>query len=121
VGGTVGCILAGAFATPSVNGNLNTNLKSYIGSGLIFEQLKAVGVTLVMAVVGTTIIAYALKAVLGLRPSAEAEEAGLDDTDHGEAGYHLDEGGGHGGLEDMTADAARAEAAVALSTAAADA
>jgi Amt family ammonium transporter len=119
VGGTVGCILAGAFATPSVNGNLNTNLKSYIGSGLIFEQLKAVGVTLAMAIVGTTVIAYALKAVLGLRPSVEAEEAGLDDTDHGEAGYHLDEGGGHGGLEDLSADVART-AAVALSTAPAE-
>jgi Amt family ammonium transporter len=117
VGGTIGCVLAGAFANPSVNGNLNTNLKSYIGSGLVFEQLKAVGLTLVIAIGATTVIAYALKAVLGLRPSAEAEEAGLDDADHGEAGYHLEEGGGHGGLEDMTADPARAEAAVALSTA----
>jgi Amt family ammonium transporter len=116
VGGTIGCVLAGAFASPSVNGNLNTNLKSYLGGGLILEQLKAIGVTLAIAIVGTTVLAYALKAVLGLRPTAEAEEAGLDDTDHGEAGYHLDEGGGHGGLEDMTADAAR-EAAVALATA----
>ena len=116
VGGTLGCILAGVFANPSVNGNLNTNLKSFINNGLWIEQLKAVGVTLVLAIGGTAIIAYALKAVLGLRPSIEAEEAGLDDTDHGEAGYHLEEGGGHGGLEDMSADPAMA-AAVQLETA----
>ncbi|MEK6606283.1 MAG: hypothetical protein AABZ30_01350 [Myxococcota bacterium] len=62
-------------------------------------------------------LAFALKAVLGLRPSAEAEEQGLDDTAHGEAGYHLGEGSGHGGmsspdvahLEAAAADSARAE------------
>ena len=32
---------------------------------------------------------------LRLRPSLEDEEAGLDDTDHGEAGYHGEEVGGH--------------------------
>ncbi len=110
VGGTVGAILAGVFASPDINGNLNTNLKAYIGNGLWIEQLKAVGITLALAVGGTALIAYALKAVLGLRPSAEAEEAGLDEVDHGEAGYHLEEGGGHGGLEDLTADPARATA-----------
>jgi Amt family ammonium transporter len=47
-------------------------------------------------VVGTTVIAYALKAVMGLRPSVEQEEAGLDETDHGEAAYHPEEGGFHG-------------------------
>ncbi len=117
VGGTIGCILAGVFASPSMNPNLDTNLKSLIGGGLVLEQVKAVGVTLVLAIGGTAVIAYAIKAVIGLRPSAEAEEAGLDDADHGEAGYHLEEGGGHGGLEDLSASPARAEAGVAFSTA----
>ena len=41
-------------------------------------------------------LASIVKAVVGLRPDPDAEEAGLDITDHGEAGYHLDEpGGGH--------------------------
>ena len=39
-----------------------------------------------------------LSDTIGLRPSIEEEEAGLDDTDHGEAGYHEGEGG-RGGLE----------------------
>jgi len=100
VGGTLGCILAGVFATPDVNANLNLNLAGVVGSGLVLEQLKAVGVTLAMSIGGTAVIAYAIKAVIGLRVTPEAEEAGLDEADHGEAGYHLDEGGGHLGLDE---------------------
>jgi ammonia channel protein AmtB len=32
-----------------------------------------------------------VKAVVGLRPSQEDEETGLDLTDHGERGYHMTE------------------------------
>jgi Amt family ammonium transporter len=97
VGGTLGAIVTGILATPDVNANLNTNLASVIsGHTLVIEQLKAVGLTLVLAIVGTTVIAYALKAVLGLRPTVEQEEAGLDESDHGEAAYHPEEGGFHG-------------------------
>jgi hypothetical protein len=35
-----------------------------------------------------------VKKLIGLRPDSEGEEDGLDLLDHGEAGYHLDEGGG---------------------------
>jgi Amt family ammonium transporter len=42
----------------------------------------------VLAVVGTTVIAYIVKAVVGLRPSEEVEIAGLDLAEHGEEGYH---------------------------------
>jgi Amt family ammonium transporter len=77
---------------------VNPNLAHLAGHSLVLEQLKAVGVTLALSVGGTAAIAYAIKAVLGLRPSLEAEEAGLDAEDHGESGYHADEPG-HGGLE----------------------
>jgi ammonium transporter, Amt family len=100
VGGTLGALLAGILATADVNPNLKTNLASLLGNGLWIEQLKAIGVTLLLAVGGTAALAYAVKAVLGLRPSVEAEEAGLDESDHGEAGYHGDEAG-HGGLESI--------------------
>jgi Amt family ammonium transporter len=95
VGGTLGCILTGIFATPKVNPNLNTNLQSIVGNTLWIEQLKAIGFTVVISVVGTVILAAIVKAVVGLRPDIEAEEAGLDYTDHGEAGYHHDEPGAH--------------------------
>jgi ammonium transporter, Amt family len=98
VGGTLGAILAGVFATPDVNANLSTNLASLVGNGLVIEQLKAVGLTMALSIGGSAVIAYGIKAVIGLRASAEDEEAGLDEVDHGEAGYHEGEGG-HGGLE----------------------
>ena len=91
VGGTLGAFVTGLLATADANPNLNTNLKDIVGSTLWLEQLKAMGLTLVLSLVGTAVIGYALKATVGLRPSAENEEAGLDVSDHGERGYHLTE------------------------------
>jgi Amt family ammonium transporter len=45
-------------------------------------------VTLVISIVGTSVIGQIVKAVIGLRPTTEDEETGLDLTDHGERGYH---------------------------------
>ena len=95
VGGTLGALLTGIFASPEVNANLNTNLSGIVGATLWIEQLKAIGFTLVVAVVSTVVLASIVKAVIGLRPDAESEESGLDYSDHGESGYHMDEPGGH--------------------------
>ncbi len=91
VGGTMGSLLVGFFATADVNPNLNTNLKDIVGKTLWIEQLKGMGLTIVMAVVATCILGYALKATIGLRPSEEDEVTGLDLSDHGERGYHSSE------------------------------
>jgi Amt family ammonium transporter len=95
VGGTLGAFVTGIFATPEVNANLDTNLKGIVGHSLWLEQLKAMGLTLVISIVGTIVIASAVKALLGLRPDPEGEEIGLDYTDHGESGYIPDEPGAH--------------------------
>ena len=87
VGGTLGAFVTGVFANADVNANLATNLADYVGSTLWIEQLKAMGITIVMAVVATVVIAYVVKAVVGLRPDDEVERMGLDVTEHGEAGY----------------------------------
>jgi Amt family ammonium transporter len=94
VGGTLGALVTGFFATPEVNANLNTNLASVVRNTLWIEQLKAIGVTLALSVGATAVLAYIVKAIIGLRPEPDAEEAGLDGSDHGEAGYHFDEAGG---------------------------
>ena len=92
VGGTLGAFVTGLLATKDANPNLLTNLKDVLeGNMLWLEQLKAMGVTLVLSLVGTAVLGYALKVTIGLRPSAENEEAGLDVSDHGERGYHLTE------------------------------
>jgi Amt family ammonium transporter len=88
VGGTLGAFLTGVFADAGANPNLATNLKDIVGSTLWIEQLKAITITLVLAVVATIVIAYIVKAVVGLRPEPEAEREGLDVTDHGETAYN---------------------------------
>ncbi len=108
VGGTMGALLTGFLATGAVNANLvkadpanpattNGMADRIAGHTLWLEQLKAIGVTLVLAVVATLILGYLLKAIMGLRPTEEAEDTGLDITDHGEEGYHdvSNEGYGH--------------------------
>ncbi|MDB6154029.1 MAG: amtB 1, partial [Chthoniobacteraceae bacterium] len=98
VGGTLGAILTGLLANgvsnpnlTEVNGYAKTNGLAQIVAdhGLIIEQLKAVGLTLVISIVATVIIAYALKFTLGLRPTPEVETAGLDLSEHNEEGYVL--------------------------------
>jgi ammonium transporter, Amt family len=97
VGGTLGAILTGVLATSSVNGNL-TDVNTYAatnglakimaaGSGLLGQQLMAVGITLVISILGTVIIAMIVKVTVGLRPTPEVETAGLDISEHGEEGY----------------------------------
>ena len=92
VGGTLGALMTGMLARNSANGNLALNLKDYVKDGifqpLLLEQIKAVALTLVLAIVGTVIVAYIVKTVTGLRVSAEVEVSGLDLAEHGEEGYH---------------------------------
>jgi Amt family ammonium transporter len=111
VGGTMGALLTGFFATPDANPNLAANLSGVVGHTLWFEQLKAMGLTVSLSIAATMAIGFALKATIGLRPSVEVEEIGLDDAEHGEAGYHPDEGGGHGGPNEEEAVPAAVELA----------
>ena len=82
VGGTLGAILTGVFASEKANG-----VVAGLKDGLLVEQLKAVALTIVWSVVATAIIAYIVKALIGLRPTAEVERQGLDINEHGEEGY----------------------------------
>lgn len=84
VGGTLGAILTGVFADERAN-----SVVGGLKDGLLLEQFKAIGITIVWSVVATAIIAYIVKAVIGLRPTSEVESAGLDISEHGEDGYIL--------------------------------
>ena len=92
IGGTTGAIMTGMLARNAANGNFATNLSKYVTDHcfqpLLWEQLKAVGITIVLSVVGTIIIAYITKMLVGLRPTEEVEMTGLDESEHGELGYH---------------------------------
>jgi Amt family ammonium transporter len=86
VGGTLGALLTGFLATHEANGNLATNLKEIVGKTLWLEQVKAVVLTVGWSVVATAILAFIVKAVVGLRADKEVEEMGLDQTEHGDEG-----------------------------------
>jgi Amt family ammonium transporter len=83
VGGTLGALMTGILADEKVN-----PVVSGVKQGLVLSQIKAILVTLLLSVVATTIIAFIVKAIVGLRPSDEVETAGLDLAEHGEEGYH---------------------------------
>ena len=87
VGGTLGAILTGLMADEKANSVLGKGGMDLL-PGLLGNQLKAVALTIVWSVVATAIIAYIVKAVVGLRPSEEVEVNGLDLAEHGEEGYH---------------------------------
>ncbi|HXQ80140.1 MAG TPA: ammonium transporter [Opitutaceae bacterium] len=98
VGGTVGAFATGLLATAAVNPNLSPGNASAKANGLAqlvahgglwHEQLLAICVTLLLAVISTSIIGFALKATMGLRPSTDNERQGLDVTEHEEEGYIL--------------------------------
>jgi Amt family ammonium transporter len=89
VGGTLGALLTGVFATRACwnidNGNplglIEGNARIFIG------QVVAVAVTFVFAIVVTFILLKILDATMGLRVSQEEETQGLDLSQHGEEGY----------------------------------
>src|SRR5438309_2675318 len=93
VGGTLGAFLTGLFATASVNSNLvataatQNGLAKIVGHMLWLEQMKAIGITIALAVIGTSVIAFTVRATIGLRIAPEIERQGLDINLHGEEGY----------------------------------
>jgi Amt family ammonium transporter len=102
VGGTMGALLTGLFANHDMNRNLDGNLAGIVGKTLWIQQLEAMALTVALSVGATTLIAFGLKAALGLRPTLESEEQGLDEIDHGESGYHDEEVGYQGSTEIAT-------------------
>jgi Amt family ammonium transporter len=86
ISGLSGCILTGIFATKEVNSSGSNGLL-YGNPGLVWNQLVAVGATVVVTVVGTAVILLAIKAVMPIRPTREEEEIGIDIIEHGESAY----------------------------------
>jgi len=99
VGGTLGAFLTGLLATASVNPNLllsvagpsnpatRNGLARIVGHTLWLEQLKAIAITILFAVVGSAIIGAIVRGLIGLRIAPEIERQGLDINQHGEEGY----------------------------------
>ena len=85
VGGTLGAILTGVFATQAVYGDKPLGLLEQ--GDLLKAQLGASAVTWVFAAVVTLVLLKLLDAIMGLRATQQAETQGLDLSQHGEEGY----------------------------------
>ncbi len=97
IGGTVGAILTGVFATSAINAIYKDSQGNPLPSGLIdghggqvLNQLIAVGISWTLAIVGTLVILKVVDVLIGLRVSEPDEIQGLDVSQHGEEGYNFE-------------------------------
>jgi ammonium transporter, Amt family len=86
VGGLVGTLLIGLFATASSPAGVDG---LFYGGGVDQLWRQAVGALAVLVYSGvlTAVIALVLKVTIGLRLSDEDEVAGIDESEHAETGY----------------------------------
>ncbi len=93
VGGTLGALLTGVFATKDVNPAIPTLTLGLDGGllygypGLMMKQIIAIVATYVFCGLGTFIILSIINAVTPLRPEVDDERMGLDLSQHSETAY----------------------------------
>jgi ammonium transporter, Amt family len=88
VGGLWGSIATGLFASAAIQANVNG---LFFGNpGQLVAQLIAIAVVAPFAFVGSYILLKFVNVFSPLRVSPEAEDAGLDLSEHGEEAYQLD-------------------------------
>nr|WP_315220453.1 ammonium transporter [uncultured Flavobacterium sp.] len=85
VGGMVGMLLTGVFASNSVNSIVGKNQGLIFGDATLFlTQLKALVLVSLFAFVGSYILFFVVNKITPLRVTEEKEELGLDISQHGE-------------------------------------
>ncbi len=95
IGGIVGAIGTGIVADPALGGQgffdytvFPAAVGEYDMAAQVITQIKAVGITILWSGVVSAVLFYALKFTIGLRPTEEVEQAGLDISEHGERAYN---------------------------------
>ena len=92
IGGTLGAILTGVFATKEVN-DLRMGMPMGMvdgDSGQVVNQLIAVAISWGIAIVATLVILKVCDLVVGVRMDVQQETEGMDISLHGEEGYNLE-------------------------------
>jgi Amt family ammonium transporter len=88
--GIFGALATGVFAQKAINAAGGDGLLAG-NAGQLLVQAASVAATVAYAFVGSLVILKVVDRLVGLRVSAEDELAGLDASQHGEAGYLLGE------------------------------
>lgn len=88
IGGIWGGIATGIFGKSSINPAAAWNGLAFGEAALFLRQLAAIGITIVIAVIGTLITARITSLVTkGIKVSKKEEALGLDISEHGETAY----------------------------------
>jgi len=90
VGGIWGALATGLFATTSVNAG-GADGWFYGDSSLFWGEVKVTLIVIAYSAVSTYVILQVLRKFVSIRVSEADEKAGLDQSQHGEAAYALDE------------------------------
>jgi Amt family ammonium transporter len=85
VGGIVGAVLTGVFATAAISGDPAKAGLFDGNGGQVLTQLYGIAVTIVYCAIATFILLKIVDAIVGLRVKTEVERDGLDLQLHGEA------------------------------------
>lgn len=85
IGGIIGAILTGVFATPLVQSAYSGAL--YGNMHQLWVQFIAVLASIVYSGIGTFILFWITEKVIGVRATDKEEAVGLDETQHGETAY----------------------------------
>jgi len=102
VGGIIGAIATGLLVNPewggagvvdymscAKDGDISTcDTAAYVMGTQVMAQIKGVLVTICWSGIASAVVFFLIKFTIGLRPSAETEEEGLDIVEHGERAYH---------------------------------
>jgi Amt family ammonium transporter len=94
VGGILGALLTGVFASPALGGTgifdyvANAASPEYSIGGQVWIQLQAVLTTVVWSGVVSFIAYKIVDMIVGLRVPEDEEREGLDISSHGETAYH---------------------------------
>ena len=94
VGGILGAVLTGVFATRACwdvteNGGKIGLIESGGDPSLLIGQIVAVLITIVFAGAGSFVLLKIIDLLFGIRVRLESEQRGLDVSEHGEEGYML--------------------------------
>jgi ammonium transporter, Amt family len=87
IGGIWGGIATGLFADRAINPAARFSGLFFGETGLIIAQLKAIGLTILLSVIGTFFIVKLVSLVTRLRVASREEADGLDGSQHGETAY----------------------------------
>lgn len=88
IGGMWGAVATGLWATTTVN-PAGANGLFYGETDLFFAQIISIGVAIIFAVIGSTILYKVVNAITALRVDEVEEINGLDISEHGERGYNV--------------------------------